>query len=64
MGEAGGGEGKVGERGSMAGKVDWEKPCPEGRFPLTLDYFQISRSCDTNSTLCPKMVFNLCISTE
>ena len=34
MGKAGGGEGEVGERGSVAGKVDWEKPCPEGRFPL------------------------------
>ena len=38
VGKAGGGEREVGERGSMAGKVDWEKPGQEGRFPLSLDF--------------------------
>ena len=37
MGKAGGGEGEVGERGAVAGKVDWEEPCEKGRLPLCLD---------------------------
>ena len=27
VGKAGGGEGEVGERGTVAGKVEWEEPC-------------------------------------
>ena len=37
VGKAGGGEGEVGERGTVAGKVEWEEPCFKGRFPLSLD---------------------------
>ena len=35
--KAGGGDGKVGERRSVVGKGDWEKPGSEGRFSLPLD---------------------------
>ena len=34
MGQAG----EVGERGSMVSKVDREKPCSEGKLPLSLSY--------------------------
>ena len=37
VGKTGGGEGEVGERGAVAGKVDWEEPCEKGRLPLCLD---------------------------
>ena len=53
VGEAGGREGKMGERGTVACKGDWAKPCQEGRFPLamianfviSLKFLRLHNSC-------------------